>query len=168
MPTPIYINGKGDLVRDGGNLPAASAVVDTVYHNLTTNERNAAVAGTYGDQVKERVLAIEAQALSASAVAAVSNIVASPTVVSTSRTALATDSGTTLGLQSGVTYTLSDAVSLPAGVTLMGPSSGTATIAVTGAASMNGSTTAITISAYQVYAVLPGPVTPSSFRVKGS
>lgn len=88
--------------------------------------------------------------------------------VASSRTALAADSGAMLELAASVTYTLSDAVALPGGVTLMGPASGTAAIAVTGSATINGGTTSVTISAGQVYVALPRATNAAAFVVKGS
>lgn len=88
--------------------------------------------------------------------------------VTTSRTALPYDNRQTLELADGVTYTLSDGVALPEGVTLMGPASGTATIAVSGSATTNGATADITISAGEVYVALPRVSAPAAFVVKGS
>jgi hypothetical protein len=88
--------------------------------------------------------------------------------VGTSRTALASDNGGTLDLANGVTYTLSDAVPLPAGVTLLGPATGTATIAVTGTATINAATASIVMTAGQAYSAVPRPSNAAAFVVKGS
>jgi len=89
------------------------------------------------------------------------------TAVASSRTALAADNSATLELASGVTYTMSNAVALPNGVTLMGPASGSATIAVTGSATINGGTTAITVAANTAYTALPRAGSPAAFVVRG-
>lgn len=89
-------------------------------------------------------------------------------ILAESRPALASDSGATLELSAGVTYTLTDAVSLPAGVVLIGPASGTATIACTGSATINGATSSITVSAGQVYSVIPRASVASAYIAKGS
>lgn len=88
--------------------------------------------------------------------------------IASSRAALVTDNGGTWELANGGTYTLTDAVALSAGVTLMGPASGTATIAVTGSATINGGTSSVTISAGQCYACIPRPSNAAAFVVKGS
>lgn len=88
--------------------------------------------------------------------------------VASSRAALAADSGATLELANGVTYTLTDAVALPAGVVLMGPASGSATIAVTGAATINGGTSSVTVAAGSVYSAIPRATSAAAFVVKGS
>lgn len=88
--------------------------------------------------------------------------------VASSRTALASDNGGTFELANGVTYTLDSAVALPAGVILIGPASGSATIAVAGSATINGGTTSVTVSAGQAYTALPRATSAASFVVKGS
>lgn len=88
------------------------------------------------------------------------------TLISTSRTALATDDDQTFELAADVTYTLSDTIKLPAGVILIGPASGTATLAVTGSATTNGATSAITIAAGEVLAAVPRASNTSAFVVK--
>ena len=88
--------------------------------------------------------------------------------VGTSRSALASDSGNKLELANGVTYTLTDAVALPADVVLLGPEPGSATIAVTGTATANGTTSNITISAGQVASIISRPSNPAKFVVKVS
>jgi len=92
----------------------------------------------------------------------------STTAVASSRASLAADSGATLELANGITYTLDSAVPLAAGVTLVGPATGSATLAVTGSATMNGGTTSITISAGQVYSAIPRASSASAYLVKGS
>lgn len=87
--------------------------------------------------------------------------------LATSRAALAADNGATLELANGVTYTLTDAVALPAGVIWIGPASGSAVVAVTGSATINGGTTSITIAAGEVYSGLPRATNPAAFVVKG-
>jgi len=89
-------------------------------------------------------------------------------VIATSRAALETDSGGTWELADGVTYTLTDAVALPAGVTLVGPVTGSATIACTGTATINNATSSVTVSAGQVYAAIPRASSAVAFVVKGS
>ena len=87
-------------------------------------------------------------------------------LVSASRTALASDNGQTLELAAGVTYTLSDAVALPAGVAFQGPVSGTApTIAVTGSATTNGLTAAITVPVGKMATAIPRKSAPAAFLV---
>jgi hypothetical protein len=87
-------------------------------------------------------------------------------LVATSRTALASDNGATLELAAGITYTLSDAVPLPAGVAFQGPASGTApTIAVTGSATTNGATSAITVPAGKMATAIPRASNPAAFLV---
>jgi hypothetical protein len=89
-------------------------------------------------------------------------------LVSASRTAVSiTDNAATLELASGVTYTLSDAVALPQGVNILGPASGSATIAATGSATINGGTTAISVGAGAVFTALPRAGAPAAFVVKG-
>ncbi len=89
------------------------------------------------------------------------------TAIAASRTALTADNSATLELASGVTYSLSNAVALPHGVTLMGPASGTAIIAVTGSATINGGTSSITVAANTAYTVLPRAGAPAAFVVRG-
>lgn len=88
--------------------------------------------------------------------------------VASSRTALASDNGGTFELASGVTYTLDSAVPLPAGVILIGPASGSATIAVAGSATINGGTTSVTVSAGQAYTAIPRATSAAAYVVKGS
>jgi len=89
-------------------------------------------------------------------------------VIATSRAALATDSGGTWELANGVTYTLTDAAALPAGVTLVGPVTGSATISCTGTATINNATSSVTVSAGQVYAAIPRASSAVAFVVQGS
>lgn len=86
--------------------------------------------------------------------------------VATSRTALASDNGLTLELASGITYTLSDAVALPAGVAFQGPASGSAaTIAVTGSATTNGATSGISVPVGKMATAIPRASAPAAFLV---
>lgn len=100
--------------------------------------------------------------------AVLQSLVGGTSSVAGSRSALASDNGTTLELASGVTYTLTNAVSMPAGVVLLGPASGSATIACTGSATINGATSSITVSAGQVYSAIPRATSTSAYVVKGS
>ena len=86
-------------------------------------------------------------------------------LVSTSRAALAADSGATLELASGVTYTISASVPLPGGVTLIGPASGTATLACTGGATLNGATTSVTIPTGKLASALQRASSASAYLV---
>lgn len=88
-------------------------------------------------------------------------------LVTSSRLALATDNGATLELTSGVTLTLTNAVLLPQGVNILGPASGTATIAVADAATINSSTSPVTVAANQAYTALPRSGSSVAFLVKG-
>lgn len=89
--------------------------------------------------------------------------------VASSRSALAADSGATLELAAGITYTLDSAVALPAGVTLMGPASGSpAVLAVTGTATINGATTSLQIGAGQAFTAVPRASNAAAFVVRGA
>ena len=81
------------------------------------------------------------------------------------RAALASDNGGTLELSASVTYTLTDAVALPAGVAFQGPASGSATIAVTGAATANGGTTSVTVPAGKMATAIPRASNAAAFLV---
>lgn len=99
---------------------------------------------------------------------ALRGMVAGSGVVSQSRSVSSiSDNGATLELAAGVTYTLADTASLPAGVVLLGPVSGTATIAVSGAATINGATTSISVNAGQVYSIIQRKSNPAAFLAKG-
>lgn len=89
-------------------------------------------------------------------------------LLTVSREAIPVDSGATLELSAGVTYTLTSSVLLPDGVILVGPASGTATIAVANSATINGGTSAVTITAGQVWAAIPRKSNPAAFVAKGT
>lgn len=85
-------------------------------------------------------------------------------LLTTSRQASAdTDDGATLEAVSGITYTLTDSEPLAAGFTLMGPPSGSATIAVAGTATINGKTDSITVNAGQIFSAVPRKTAPSAY-----
>jgi hypothetical protein len=86
--------------------------------------------------------------------------------IATSRSALASDSGATLGLPSGSTYTIADASLIAAGVILQGTSSGGGTIAVGGSVTINGGTASISLTARQVAVLLPTPGSTTDLTCK--
>ncbi len=88
--------------------------------------------------------------------------------IAANRNALASDSGSTFGLASGITYTLTDPALIPAGVILQGNAAGGGTIAVSGSATINGATIATILSARQVAVVLPTPGSTTDLTVKVS
>jgi hypothetical protein len=85
--------------------------------------------------------------------------------VATSRTALATDNGRTVELSTGVTYTLTGAVPLPAGVSFVGPVSGAASVAASGGATLNGGATPVSIPAGKLAAAVPRASDLTAFLV---
>lgn len=89
-----------------------------------------------------------------------------PLPVTASRTAKFSDDGAILELSASVTYTLSNAVPLPSGVTLIGPASGTATLAVTGGATTNGATSTISITANSTNLVMLRAGSSTAYVVK--
>lgn len=93
---------------------------------------------------------------------------ANPTIyLTTSRLATASDNFSTLELANGVTYTLTDTVGLSGGLILMGPVTGTATLAASGVVTMNGTTSPITISSGAVYSIIPRGSNPNAYVVSG-
>lgn len=60
MTLKIYVSPSGRLIREDLGKPAEVALADVFRHTLTTQERTDALAGVYGDDVKVRVLEIEA------------------------------------------------------------------------------------------------------------
>lgn len=88
--------------------------------------------------------------------------------IAASRNALASDSGGTWGLGSGIVYTLADASLIPAGVILQGTTSGGGTIRAGGSVTLNGAATDIVLSARSVAVVLPTPGSATDLTVKVS
>ncbi|HEY8879208.1 MAG TPA: hypothetical protein VIN03_16690 [Roseateles sp.] len=84
-------------------------------------------------------------------------------LLSASRSADIGDNGGVFELASGVTYTLTNVAPLPAGLTLIGPASGTATLAVSGSATLNGDTASILLGAGQIYRVTARASNPSAY-----
>jgi hypothetical protein len=60
MTLKIYVSPTGRLIREDIGKPAEVALADVFRHTLSTQERTDALAGVYGDEVRIRVLEIEA------------------------------------------------------------------------------------------------------------
>lgn len=60
MTLKIYVSPTGRLIREDIGKPAEVALADVFRHTLNTQERTDALAGVYGDEVRIRVLEIEA------------------------------------------------------------------------------------------------------------
>lgn len=71
MTLKIYVSPTGRLIREDLGKPAEVALADVFRHTLSTQERTDALAGVYGDEVRIRVLEIEADAPATGAVTAV-------------------------------------------------------------------------------------------------
>lgn len=138
------------VAANGGTLPLASmALADTVVVTSGKTFRQ-----QYRSKFRVRNIRFEG--------------IVTDRLVSVSRNALPADNGATLELVADVTYTIPDTALLSTGVALIGPVTGTATLAVSGTATLNGATTSITISAGQIVSAIPRVSSPNDYIVKGS
>lgn len=64
-----------------------------------------------------------------------------------------------------MTYTIGADVALPGGVAFLGPASGSATIACTGGATLNGGTSSVTVAAGKMATAVPRASTSTAYLV---
>jgi hypothetical protein len=89
-------------------------------------------------------------------------------LVSASRLLTADDDGAPLELVSGVTVTYDGATAIPAGVVLLGPPTGTATLAVSGTGTINGGTLSVSIPAGGAFTAMPRASDSAALIVRGA